>query len=110
MSKHTKGPWKLNERTGDTIIDSERNIVAYINTYDGTNLDEEKANANLIAKAPELLELTEVWESRGGLVPGMQCRWCPRIKTDYPKKEHYKRCIAHKDNWLGKLLAKEPKE
>lgn len=57
MSKHTPGPWKTN---GDP----------YVSTYDGrrtiaftdarADMDENKANARLIAASPELVEAATI--------------------------------------------------
>ena len=48
---HTAGPWGY---AGMTIYDIEQHHV--VATVGGTRLNNDKANANLIASAPELLE------------------------------------------------------
>lgn len=58
MSKHTPGPWKIEEQRfppGEKITSSERNICFFPDSGFGQGL-EGAANANLIAAAPELLE------------------------------------------------------
>ena len=74
MSKYTKGPWKMVEHiTGKDIVHldirpmSENRNLAYctvamggaINEIVPLPTEESKANANLIASAPELLETLE---------------------------------------------------
>lgn len=49
--KHTKGPWKIGKRAMDTIFSGDDAIAdVFPNVVSG------KANARLIASAPELLE------------------------------------------------------
>lgn len=72
MAKHTAGPWKETgnwylESTGDlitftaiTAITPYRKVAAVItDTREIENWDEMRANAKLIATAPELLEALE---------------------------------------------------
>lgn len=51
MSKHTLGPWVYQEST-QTIRSSNNHWLATIDSFDGAI--DHKANAKLIAKAPEL--------------------------------------------------------
>jgi len=62
MSKHTPGPWKIrNDITKDTLICSEnKTIICGIHQKNLNILSETKANAQLIAAAPELLEKLEI--------------------------------------------------
>lgn len=75
MSKHTPGPWRVTEEDGDGkcqyrsiaktwVIDSqERHLMAFLQAWKGEEdlsiFDEVRANAHLIAAAPELLEALE---------------------------------------------------
>ena len=58
MTKHTQGPWIIDEDTGmndgGTIKDTDGRGIA-MDIY-GRTADEANANARLIAAAPELLE------------------------------------------------------
>ena len=62
MSKYTKGKWEVDKQSGGvSYIRCNKDYLATINTaYDGKNNTqkeiESKANANLIASAPEMLE------------------------------------------------------
>lgn len=51
---HTKGPWYANTSGNQPLIYTEETGKAIAVCYD-VNWDETKANANLIAAAPELL-------------------------------------------------------
>lgn len=57
MSKHTPGPW-INLGNGDIVAQSENYCGGEkdIASVFLTSNDEDEANANLIAAAPELLE------------------------------------------------------
>lgn len=58
MSKHTPGPWFANGEFIGTI-ESDSQTVAYVSSHRNRKLrplDEEAANARLIAAGPELLE------------------------------------------------------
>lgn len=86
MSEHTPGPWKETgnwylESTGDlitftaiTAITPYRKVAAVItDTREIENWDEMRANAKLIATAPELLEALEGlarWHG-GERIPGI---------------------------------------
>lgn len=77
MSTHTPRPWYTRQRTDtrDAILILKRNPVypqleteiAQVNTPDGS--EEGKANARLIAAAPELLEVLQTIENDGKQVP-----------------------------------------
>ena len=62
-TKHTPGPWKVEQRfSGNRFIHSDNSQspicrVAFVGM--GIGVDESKANADLIAAAPELLEALE---------------------------------------------------
>ena len=61
MSRHTPGPWEINERHGGVIyIEGVGNTVAICHD-DGFDIDhaEAEANARLIAAAPQMLEALE---------------------------------------------------
>ena len=60
MSAHTPGPWRAVPNApgiSDTVIDSGRRVVADVISRKST--DELRANARLIAAAPELLDALE---------------------------------------------------
>ena len=62
MSRHTPGPWEINERHGGVIyIEGVGNTVAICHD-DGFDIDhaEAEANARLIAAAPQVLEALEL--------------------------------------------------
>lgn len=54
MSKHTPGPWKATYKTV-TAPETEDRLPLDVHIHGG-NRDDNKANARLIAAAPELLE------------------------------------------------------
>lgn len=63
MSRHTEGPWYPSycEETGFLYVDDDKGhsvceCMQYSQTT-GFDIDQTKANAELIAKAPEMLEL-----------------------------------------------------
>ena len=57
--KHTKGPWKLNKVDHLLLIEDHYSIVA---TIEPQLHDNEMDNAKLIAAAPEMLEVLELYE------------------------------------------------
>lgn len=59
MSAHTTGPWMLGSKTtGDPCISTRTTVVCYVTKrWTTTNPEEWKANAHLIAAAPELLDV-----------------------------------------------------
>lgn len=65
--KHTKGPWSVDTDTGLDVIATHKDaelyyIVDVVADYDKTNIEgvkQRKANARLIAAAPEMLEALE---------------------------------------------------
>ena len=59
--KHTKGPWKVRkDLTKETIICAEdKTIICGIHQKNLNKLDETEVNAELIAAAPELLEIAQ---------------------------------------------------
>jgi len=54
--KHTKGEWKIDKGISYYFVKSGENRIAMIDSLEGSALIEYKANAKLIAAAPELLE------------------------------------------------------
>ena len=64
MSKFTGGKWNVIQGAGidelDVISEEERNICCLFG-YSVSRWDEQKANARLIAAAPEMYELLKVW-------------------------------------------------
>ena len=61
MSKHTEGEWRVladQTASGDFSIKTQEGYwVAHL--YGGLGVDEERANARLIAASPKLLELLQ---------------------------------------------------
>lgn len=55
MSKHTKGPWRMHDMEKNTIVGNDHLAIADTNATSRSS-EENKANAKLIAAAPELLE------------------------------------------------------
>ena len=73
--KHTQGQWEVDKQSGGvTYIRANKDCLATIHTaYDGKNNTqkemESESNANLIASAPEMLEMLKdlamvLWEYR----------------------------------------------
>jgi hypothetical protein len=60
MSKHTKGQWL--EKDGQVYIEETGKTIAVIPYWD--NLDEQRANARLIASATELLSAAKALLAR----------------------------------------------
>lgn len=59
MSKHTPGPWRVEEWDGVPLrITTDSVIVARVE-WDQPIADEDEANARLIAAAPDLLEAAQ---------------------------------------------------
>lgn len=69
MTQHTLGPWAQN---GNLIEGLDGETVAYVTAYN-TMTPRQKANARLIAAAPELLAALE----------GME-KWASSIHDGYP--------------------------
>lgn len=78
-TKHTPGPWELGDEYGAEIIGNGKIVATTMNTMLATKkqqafgvlgfdeLDELKANAHLIAAAPELFEVAKAllgWDFR----------------------------------------------
>lgn len=62
-TKHTPGPWRIHKYSTDLIKDAERIVGAdgssvVMDVY-GKTLENADANAQLIAAAPDLLEVAE---------------------------------------------------
>ena len=59
MSDHTPGPWQVRQAEEMFAIASEHGWIAAIEGDGDENVD--RANARLIAAAPDLLEVLEEW-------------------------------------------------
>lgn len=60
MSKHTPGPWRVIETDDAVMIGPDQFMTAtYIIKASGFESSERRANAHLIAAAPEMLEALE---------------------------------------------------
>lgn len=75
QAQHTPGPWQYDDNECPWVFDQSGNTVAKIfsSKPDGVFLgDETKANARLIAAAPELLEalqaMVAMYAPRGGRI------------------------------------------
>jgi hypothetical protein len=55
--KGTKGKWEINKRASRNVRCNNLTIANCSSSQDGENEIEEKANALLISKAPEMLEM-----------------------------------------------------
>lgn len=72
---HTKGPWKIfgefgtpQEGVNEFIIDSDYGEIAAVKIdYDKLNRPQAKANARLIAAAPEMLAALKMLDDDPGL-------------------------------------------
>ena len=79
QNTHTKGPWTAN---GLTVIESDhdgvnRSIAELISWERDSLTHEEKANARLLAAAPDLLETLELFEQlKDDLTPEQWARHC----------------------------------
>ena len=70
MSAHTPGPWKVDESCGGLAIDASDGNVGIVNLCRAN-----KADARLIAAAPDLLALAHQYASECGDCAGT--RVCP---------------------------------
>lgn len=59
MSKHTPGPWSMEEYALKVEIYAGERFIATVHSRDCESPEEMKANAQLIATAQELLEILE---------------------------------------------------
>ncbi len=92
MAKHTPGPWTAEEATSNSIdiVSEEVEIATIISDEDFPEDCEERANARLIAAAPELLDALRDLADRaeGGVDYGLchrgicsrsECAQCRRV-------------------------------
>ena len=63
MSKHTLGQWKLHDMESNIIVGNDHITIADVNARNKTQ-EENQANAQLIAAAPDLLEACKDLVSR----------------------------------------------
>jgi|SanBayMetagenome_1026888.scaffolds.fasta_scaffold00750_8 hypothetical protein len=95
MSKHTPGPWFYAEsEVGTPFVDSES--VGDLSAV-ALPLDEQKANAHLIAAAPDLLAALE------DLLPDLQC-WCDVAFT--ARGKHQPNTLCHHEENVKAAIAK----
>ena len=76
-TKHTKGPWGVGEKRGDHVdinhYDNSKGAISKVIalvTSRVTWLEESRANANLIASAPEMYDFIESLENDNDQIPG----------------------------------------
>lgn len=66
MTKFTKGPWGISSRFANVRIvpesDGMGTTIATMGNWNGEFADEQRANANLIAAAPEMYEALKAAE------------------------------------------------
>lgn len=55
-TKHTKGEWEIFKQDDDIFIESKKSNAAICCITGGVGLEQDEANAKLIAAAPELLD------------------------------------------------------
>ena len=84
MSKHTPGPWSvttLKATNGDTCVGVKSDEVSVVVAWcHGRSIEEEHANARLMAESTKLLavlkESVSLYESNGTLVQSILCgKW-----------------------------------
>jgi len=82
MSAHTPGPWEIDPDTrpgmewNNHIVDSTGNLtICFMSHSGGLSPDRDKANARLIAAAPELLEALESFIALNLRNDGATCDW-----------------------------------
>ena len=102
---HSPGPWTV-ERDGYTLMMGHQ-VVATGLAPDGASPAEQRANARLIAAAPQMLaEILAMRSPRSfvleqaGYAPGCYC-WCDEEEPDHPEADHWPMCLA-----LRELLAR----
>lgn len=86
MSKHTKGSWKVDGKTELCITDVDdisrfigsASIMGSNNNY-AEAYEEAKANARLMAAAPDLLELLEEMVLSFTDIAGNHCNDCEKL-------------------------------
>ena len=83
-TKHTPGPWKVEQRfSGNRFIHSDNRQspicgVSFVGM--GIDVDESKANADLIAAAPKMFDLLVELIDMEGPQPG-NSGWANRVKS-----------------------------
>lgn len=86
MTQHTKGPWKINPLLQAVVdsdgrfICSEHAVLTRNQFHNGERVvsDEMKANAHLIAAAPDMLKALEVAYAT------LESEYPPEVWSDYP--------------------------
>lgn len=79
-AKHTKGPWEVHKNAPNEIW-AGLGPVAMTTPRISEDIDEEQANARLIAAAPELLATLELIEDQAGRAALVQDRSVGIIKA-----------------------------
>jgi hypothetical protein len=72
VSKHTRGPWTIERYGGDSLVvhsDAETRVCFMATPGVLGSLSNIKANARLIAAAPEMLEALRNLENDDGAIP-----------------------------------------
>lgn len=87
MSKHTPGPWELNSFAVEAPLDGGTEVVAHVyNDREAPPTGSARANARLIASAPDLLEAlvlarATLFHAHFCLVPDAPCE-CGRDNVE----------------------------
>ena len=111
MSKHTNGEWEAFEKDcmfgvrvkgGYPIVEQVFAVDSMDSDGEWDIVDEQEANANLLAASSEMLKLLKELEIQDCC---SKCREMSYLKDGVWFIDHKKDCPYHKDNWLGKLLA-----
>lgn len=67
--KATKGKWDIFRQDNDIYIETESGNAAICSIVGGVGLEQDEANALLISKAPEMLDMLKsivlTWDSNG---------------------------------------------
>ena len=94
MSKHTPGPWDIYVGYVGTFIRAPKNdgfgriVIAEMSADKAFSQEEVRANAHLIAAAPQLLTVLEAVEWVGDK-PYRFCPWCFAGEN---QEQHYPTC------------------
>lgn len=75
---HTPGPWRPNDNADVVLESDDAMVIAWCSSPDVEMGDEHKANARLIASAPDLLEALKHSLRWVSVAPGSDAQACTR--------------------------------